>query len=80
MDLHSWTVPSFGVKVDACPGRLNQLNMFLIRTALFFGQCSEICGVNHACMLIALLAIDPLTHEQIMYNHFFEHSSEIFNN
>lgn len=78
--LHSWTVPSFGVKVDACPGRLNQLNMFLKRTGLFFGQCSEICGVNHAFMPIALLAIDPVTHEQIMYNHFFEHSAAIFDN
>lgn len=76
--LHSWTVPSFGVKVDACPGRLNQLNMFLKRTGLFFGQCSEICGVNHAFMPIALLAIDPATHEQIMYNHFFEHSATLF--
>lgn len=41
--LHSWTIPSFGVKVDACPGRLNQANLFIKRFGLFFGQCSEIC-------------------------------------
>jgi len=56
--LHSWTVPSFGVKVDACPGRLNQASMFIKRSGLFFGQCSEICGVNHAFMPIALLAVE----------------------
>ena len=53
--LHSWTIPSFGVKVDACPGRLNQVNVFLKRIGMFFGQCSEICGVNHGFMPIALL-------------------------
>ena len=41
--LHSWTIPSFGVKVDACPGRLNQANLFIKRFGVFFGQCSEIC-------------------------------------
>lgn len=41
--LHSWTIPSFGIKVDACPGRLNQANLFIKRFGAFFGQCSEIC-------------------------------------
>jgi hypothetical protein len=41
--LHSWTVPSFGLKIDACPGRLNQVNLFIKRLGVFFGQCSEIC-------------------------------------
>lgn len=45
--LHSWTVPSIGVKVDATPGRLNQTRFFINRPGLFFGQCSEICGANH---------------------------------
>lgn len=57
--LHSWTVPSFGLKVDACPGRLNQVNLFIKRGGLFFGQCSEICGVNHGFMPIAVLALKP---------------------
>jgi cytochrome c oxidase subunit 2 len=55
--LHSWTIPSFGIKIDACPGRLNQVNIFLKRIGMFFGQCSEICGVNHGFMPISLLVI-----------------------
>lgn len=58
--LHSWTVPSFGIKVDACPGRLNQINIFLKRAGLFFGQCSEICGVNHAFMPIGLFVVPSM--------------------
>jgi cytochrome c oxidase subunit 2 len=52
--LHSWTVPSFGVKVDACPGRLNQVSLFVTRPGVYYGQCSEICGVNHGFMPIAV--------------------------
>jgi cytochrome c oxidase subunit 2 len=55
--LHSWTIPSFGIKIDACPGRLNQSNLFIKRFGLFYGQCSEICGVNHGFMPIVLLAL-----------------------
>ena len=62
--LHSWTIPAFGVKVDACPGRLNQLNMFLKRVGIFFGQCSEICGTNHGFMPIVLLSLQS---EQYYY-------------
>jgi cytochrome c oxidase subunit 2 len=56
--LHSWCVPSFGVKVDACPGRLNQTSLFIKREGVFFGQCSEICGVNHGFMPIVVEAVD----------------------
>jgi cytochrome c oxidase subunit 2 len=55
--LHSWTIPSFGLKIDACPGRLNQVNLFIKRFGVFFGQCSEICGVNHGFMPIVLLTL-----------------------
>ena len=54
--LHSWAVPSFGIKVDACPGRLNQASLFIKREGTFYGQCSEICGVNHAFMPIGVFA------------------------
>ena len=54
--LHSWSVPSFGVKVDACPGRLNQVALFIKRKGYFYGQCSEICGVNHGFMPISVEA------------------------
>nr|YP_009419992.1 cytochrome c oxidase subunit II [Thermophis baileyi]ASM80950.1 cytochrome c oxidase subunit II [Thermophis baileyi] len=59
--LHSWAIPSLGVKVDAIPGRLNQLPLATSRTGIFFGQCSEICGTNHSFMPIAVEAI-PLSH------------------
>lgn len=62
--LHSWTVPSFGIKVDACPGRLNQASLLIKRVGMFFGQCSEICGVNHAFMPIVVVSV-PLSQFEI---------------
>jgi heme/copper-type cytochrome/quinol oxidase subunit 2 len=55
--LHSWAVPSLGVKVDACPGRINQASLFIKREGIYYGQCSEICGVNHGFMPIAIRAV-----------------------
>jgi cytochrome c oxidase subunit 2 len=52
--LHSWAVPSLGIKIDACPGRLNQVTCYIKRVGVFYGQCSEICGVNHAFMPIVV--------------------------
>nr|UZT67591.1 cytochrome c oxidase subunit 2 [Saphonecrus sp. ZJUH 20220015] len=52
--IHSFTVPSMGIKIDGIPGRLNQLNLFIIRPGMYFGQCSEICGANHSFMPIVL--------------------------
>lgn len=55
--LHSWAVPSLGIKLDACPGRLNQVAVYIKRNGTFYGQCSEICGVNHAFMPITVDAV-----------------------
>nr|YP_010725894.1 cytochrome c oxidase subunit II [Davidius fruhstorferi]WDY83496.1 cytochrome c oxidase subunit 2 [Davidius fruhstorferi] len=55
--LHSWAVPSLGVKVDATPGRLNQTSFFMNQPGLFFGQCSEICGANHSFMPIMIESV-----------------------
>nr|AAS86766.1 cytochrome oxidase subunit II [Avahi laniger]AAS87567.1 cytochrome oxidase subunit II [Avahi laniger] len=52
--LHSWTVPSLGVKTDAIPGRLNQATLMTSRPGIYYGQCSEICGANHSFMPIVL--------------------------
>nr|WNU00270.1 cytochrome c oxidase subunit 2 [Psylliodes chrysocephala] len=57
--IHSWTIPSLGVKIDATPGRLNQISFIINRPGLFFGQCSEICGANHSFMPIVLESISP---------------------
>lgn len=55
--LHSWAVPSFGLKLDACPGRLNQTSLFVKRKGVYYGQCSEICGVNHGFMPIVVKVV-----------------------
>lgn len=52
--IHSWTVPALGVKVDAVPGRLNQIRFQINRPGLFYGQCSEICGANHRFIPIVI--------------------------
>jgi len=54
--IHSWAVPSLGVKVDAVPGRLNEVYLYIIRNGEFYGQCSELCGVNHGFMPIKVVA------------------------
>jgi len=55
--LHSWAIPSLGVKLDACVGRLNQTSVFILREGVFYGQCSEICGVGHGNMPIVIEAV-----------------------
>lgn len=59
--IHSWTVPSLGVKADSIPGRLNQLRFFIKYPGVFYGQCSEICGANHSFIPIVVEAV-PLEH------------------
>jgi cytochrome c oxidase subunit 2 len=55
--LHCFAVPSLGLKLDAVPGRLNQVGTFIKREGVFYGQCSEICGVNHGFMPIKVEAV-----------------------
>nr|QIE13308.1 cytochrome c oxidase subunit II [Pachyneuron aphidis] len=52
--IHSFTIPSLGMKIDAVPGRINQVSLLIKRPGLYYGQCSEICGVNHSFMPIVL--------------------------
>nr|AAF26181.1 cytochrome oxidase II [Pteroptochos castaneus]AAF26182.1 cytochrome oxidase II [Pteroptochos castaneus] len=65
--LHSWAVPSLGVKTDAIPGRLNQTSFITTRPGIFYGQCSEICGANHSFM--------PIVVESAPLNYFESWSS-----
>jgi cytochrome c oxidase subunit 2 len=58
--LHRWAVPSLGIKIDACPGRLNQVNLFIKREGVFYGQCSELCGINHSFMPIVVQGVTPI--------------------
>jgi cytochrome c oxidase subunit 2 len=55
--IHSYAVPSLGIKCDAYPGRLNQASVYLNRKGTFFGQCSEICGILHSSMPIAIQSV-----------------------
>lgn len=61
--IHAWAVPSFGVKVDATPGRLNQVGLNVYKEGNFYGQCSELCGVNHGFMPISVKVVDELLFE-----------------
>ena len=56
--LHSWAVPALGVKMDAVPGRLNETWFQANRTGIFYGQCSELCGVRHAFMPIEIHVVE----------------------
>nr|AQP29149.1 cytochrome c oxidase subunit 2 [Odontotermes nr. pauperans RDCT160] len=67
--LHSWTVPSLGVKTDATPGRLNQVSFSINRPGILYGQCSEICGANHSFM--------PITIESVTTNKFINWISKM---
>lgn len=55
--IHSWAIPSLAIKVDALPGRLNEVMCFINRIGRFYGQCSELCGVKHAFMPIAIYSV-----------------------
>ena len=58
--LHAWAVPAFGVKLDAVPGRLNETWVRIEREGTYYGQCSELCGVNHGFMPIKVRAVSKL--------------------
>nr|YP_004425004.1 cytochrome c oxidase subunit II [Utterbackia peninsularis]ADL62592.1 cytochrome c oxidase subunit II [Utterbackia peninsularis] len=55
--VHSWSIPSAGIKVDGIPGRINQVGLYFIYTGVFYGQCSELCGVNHSYMPVCVEAV-----------------------
>lgn len=56
--IHSFFVPSLGVKMDALPGRLNHSSIFLLRPGIFYGQCTELCGQSHHKMSIVIQGVD----------------------
>ena len=55
--IHDFAVPSLGLKIDAVPGRLNQTSVLVQREGVFYGQCSEICGVYHGFMPVVIEAV-----------------------
>jgi len=61
--IHAWTIPSFGMKIDAIPGRLNEDWFKASRTGTFFGQCSELCGKDHAFMPIEVVVVEQADYD-----------------
>ncbi len=61
--IHSWTIPAFGVKQDAVPGRVAQLWFEAEQEGIYFGQCSELCGKDHAYMPITVKAVSQEAYE-----------------
>lgn len=55
--IHSWGLPSLGIKMDAVPGRINQIGLEIYREGIYYGSCYEICGINHSYMPIVLKVI-----------------------
>jgi heme/copper-type cytochrome/quinol oxidase subunit 2 len=72
--IHSWAVPSLGVKIDACPGRLNCVYIYIKRPGVFHGQCSELCGVKHGFMPIVVHAVT-----KTKYNRWYAKHCELLN-
>jgi cytochrome c oxidase subunit 2 len=66
--LHSWRIPSIGVKIDANPGRLNSVFFRNFTPGIFYGHCSEICGANHSFMPIVLERVNFILFKQWIIN------------
>ena len=62
--LHNWGVPAFGIKLDTVPGRLNETWVQINKPGVYYGFCSELCGVNHAYMPITVEAVSPEAFEK----------------
>ncbi|MCY4305895.1 MAG: cytochrome c oxidase subunit II [Aestuariivita sp.] len=72
--IHSWTIPSFGVKQDAVPGRLAELWFKAEKTGIFFGQCSELCGKDHAYMPITVEVMNQENYDIWLQNAIEEYA------
>jgi len=71
--IHSWAIPAFGVKQDAVPGRLAHLWFNAEREGIYFGQCSELCGKNHAFMPITVKVVSQATYDEWLAAAKIEH-------
>ena len=78
--LHAWALPSFGVKRDAVPGRINETWFKADRTGTFYGQCSELCGIKHAFMPITVNVVSQEEYNQWLEKAKVEFAKEEINN
>lgn len=66
--IHSWAIPSIGIKLDASPGRMNHCHLFIRNIGIFYGQCSELCGIGHSFMPIVIQTIPIYLFNYIIHN------------
>ena len=78
--LHAWALPSFGVKRDAVPGRINETWFKADRTGTFYGQCSELCGIKHAFMPITVNVVSEEDYNQWLEKAKVEFAKEEISN
>ena len=78
--LHAWALPSFGVKRDAIPGRINETWFKADRTGTYYGQCSELCGIKHAFMPITVNVVTEEEYNQWLNKAKVEFAKEELNN
>ena len=78
--LHAWALPSFGVKRDAIPGRINETWFKADRTGTYYGQCSELCGIKHAFMPITVNVVTEKEYNQWLDKAKVEFAKEELNN
>lgn len=75
--IHSWTIPAFGVKQDAVPGRIAQLWFKAEREGIFFGQCSELCGKDHAYMPITVKVVSEEAYQEWLKGAIEEYAGDM---
>jgi heme/copper-type cytochrome/quinol oxidase subunit 2 len=73
--IHSFALPSASIKLDAIPGRLNQLLAFFLSCGVFYGQCSELCGVGHGFMPITAQIVNKVEFTQFLLTELMVESS-----
>lgn len=70
--IHAWALPSIGLKIDSVPGRLNIITLNPLLTGVFYGQCSEICGANHAFIPIVVETVPLRAYKAIYFNSLYK--------
>lgn len=76
--LHSFAIPSFGIKMDATPGRLSAVPLFIERPGTFYGQCSELCGIGHGVMPIEIIGYSSSSYSNFSKSLYFNRDNWVF--
>lgn len=66
--MHSWAIPSLGIKIDAIPGRINHGLIYILKKGIYYGQCSELCGTGHYNMPIVIEGVNNLDYLNYIFS------------